>query len=270
MSSLQIIGAGLGRTGTSSLKMALEELGFDPCHHMFEVLMVQSQRDLHHLWKDIAEGNNVDEALMKIFEGYKATVDIGYMFFEKLMSWNPDAKVILSVRDSPEAWETSCRNTILPAKKKAIYLHQKLVKCFLDYVFQPRRPELHEPFISIFKLVCETHGVDVLDSDTDLKKVYSEWEKHVIAKVPAEKLLVFNAKEGWGPLCKFLAVPVPDHAFPKRWTTEQFQNSRKPGVVMPALRVAVLGAAVAGVGALLGLCYERRSDILAMCGNLIR
>ena len=124
MTSISIIGAGLGRTGTTSLKYALEELGYFPCHHMIEIF--DDKDHIAHLWKDVyftrirstncveEKGHQqaLDDLLKEIFKKYSATVDCpGYMFFDKFIQWNPNAKVILTVRDSPKQYRESAQNT---------------------------------------------------------------------------------------------------------------------------------------------------------------
>src|SRR5262245_19137133 len=104
--AVQLIGAGLGRTGTPSLKFALEQIGFGPCYHMPEV-MLNPEASQH--WVRAANGNPDWEA---IFNGFVATVDFpGCTFWRELADYYPDAKVLLSVRD-PEQWFESTQETI--------------------------------------------------------------------------------------------------------------------------------------------------------------
>ena len=108
---LKVIGAGLGRTGTLSLKMALEELGFVKCYHMIEVI---GHPDHISVWDAAARGEKVDWE--KLFEGYQATVDWpGCELFEEYTRLWPDAKVVLTVRD-PERWHHSALRTIYGAR----------------------------------------------------------------------------------------------------------------------------------------------------------
>lgn len=190
MTSLQVIGAGLGRTGTLSLQSALETLGYGPCHHMKVVLMEPS----NPLWSRVEEGDMT--ALREIYQGYKATVDYpGCVFYKQFLQWNPDAKVILSVRDNAAVWEESCRATI----------------------FQPgvEMPNMPAHVASVMKLLKTAHAEDPKLATTDLQQLYNDWNQAVIDSVPADRLLLFNVKEGWGPLCSFLGVAEPDCAFPR-------------------------------------------------------
>ena len=112
--TLDVIGAGFGRTGTMSLKVALEELGFGPCYHMSEVF---AHPEHVELWRAAAQGKEVDWE--QIFGGYRATVDWpACSFYGELMEKYPDAKVILTVRD-PQRWYESAYNTIYTMTRTA-------------------------------------------------------------------------------------------------------------------------------------------------------
>eukprot|EP00966_Prymnesium_polylepis_P260520 6017667-Prymnesium_polylepis.1 len=104
---LKVIGAGCGRTGTASLKAALETLGFDPCYHMFEVV-----KNGHSTrWTEaFSSPSTADWA--GLVEGFEASVDFpASTAYVELMAAFPDAKVVLSVRD-PKSWARSVRDTI--------------------------------------------------------------------------------------------------------------------------------------------------------------
>src|ERR671916_717534 len=105
--TIEVIGAGFGRTGTMSLKVALEELGFGPCYHMIELF---GHPEHVPIWEAASQGKSVDWE--ELFSGYRATTDWpACTFYKKLMDRYPDAKVILTVRD-PDRWYDSTRNTI--------------------------------------------------------------------------------------------------------------------------------------------------------------
>jgi hypothetical protein len=195
--TIKIIGAGFGRTGTKSLQAAILELGFGKCYHMTEVI----KRPAHgQMWHAAWRGQAIDwDAL---FNGYQATVDWpGAAFYKELMVKYPDAKVLLTVRD-PEKWYASAFDTIF--KVRTVIPHS------LGKVIPPMRhmPKMIESIIwqGIFdgRFADKNHAIEV-------------FERHnaaVIAAVPPEKLLVFNVKDGWKPLCRFLEVPIPDRPFP--------------------------------------------------------
>lgn len=195
--SLQVIGAGFGRTGTLSLKLALEQLGFGPCHHMVEVFAHPEQVPL---WTAAAEGRPDWDA---IFTGYRSTVDWPTAtFYRELAEFYPDAKVILTERD-PEAWFASTQATIFR----------------LDFP-----PDSTDPWtIMVGKVVADLFDRRMHDKDK-LISVYQAHNARVREVIPAERLLAYQVSEGWGPLCDFLGVPEPDTPMPKVNTTEEFQT----------------------------------------------
>ena len=203
--ALQIIGAGFGRTGTRSLKDALETLGLAPCHHMMEVFMHPEQADF---WDRAALGQKVDWDEM--FANYQSACDWpSCSFYRELMDHYPKAKVILSLRDS-KSWYKSVSSTIMPAMKKRA----------VDADGKPTGPGLPGIFGPL--LIGEkTFGNDL--SEANMIAVYERHNEEVKRIVPPERLLVFEAKDGWEPLCKFLGVPVPAAPYPSMNSTEEFQ-----------------------------------------------
>ena len=104
---LSVIGAGFGRTGTMSLKLALDQLGFGPCYHMTEVF---KNPKASGYWEAAADGKPIDWE--EVFAGYRSTVDWpGATFYKQLADAYPEAKVILTERDA-EAWFESTQATI--------------------------------------------------------------------------------------------------------------------------------------------------------------
>lgn len=193
--TLQIIGAGMGRTGTASLKIALDTLGAGPCYHMSEVL---AHPEHVGLWTSVAAGKSPFE---RIFEGYMATVDFpACIYWRELLQHYPDAKVILSTRD-PEAWFQSTQETILGPR-------------WWNFAMNGPFGEMCRATILPFL------GGDVNDRDR-LIEVFKAHEAEVKASVPADRLLVFRAKEGWEPLCAFLGLPAPDTPFPHANSEEE-------------------------------------------------
>jgi len=202
--SLDVIGAGFGRTGTLSLKLALEELGFVKCHHMIEVFQNPDQAPV---FQTAARGETVDWSAL--YEGYRATVDWpGCYFWRELAEAFPQAKVILSTRD-PHSWFKSASETI----------------------FQAMNMETDDPAIGgvtamARELVFErTFGGDI--SEAHAVEVFNAHLAEVKRNIPAERLLVFKAKQGWGPLCAFLGVEVPDKPYPRTNSTEEFNSRRE-------------------------------------------
>ncbi len=200
---LKIIGAGFGRTGTLSMKAALEELGFGPCYHMAEVFD-NPEHALH--WHAGARGETVN--WKELFKDYQATVDWpACSFYKELMEVYPDAKVLLTVRD-PEKWYESVKRTIYPLLNRARSpFFRLLLKVFL--------PHIHQTAQMTNRLIWEmTFNGNFVDKQYAIG-IFNQHIEEVQKHVPPEQLLVYNIKEGWEPLCAFLRVEVPkDKPFP--------------------------------------------------------
>jgi hypothetical protein len=207
---VQLIGAGFGRTGTMSLKAALEEIGYGPSFHMID--LVRDPSRLPH-WAAAAAGERVDwtEALA----GWESTVDWpGCTYWEEMAETWPDAPVLLSVRD-PESWYRSCLNSIHEAKELALRGELE------GGAESPPSPEV---LGMINDLIWNGtfHG-RFMEKDYALD-VFRRHNEDVRSKVAGDKLLVFEVREGWGPLCDFLGVEVPDTPFPHLNDTESFRQ----------------------------------------------
>lgn len=229
---MKVIGAGFGRTGTSSLKSALEELGFGPCHHMEEVFGHAPTQI--PLWVDVVDGK--PPAWDAIFAGYESAVDFPtqHWYREILAHW-PDAKVILTVRDA-EGWWTSTRATIYAVSQD---IPQRWVGRYLPVIG------------GVFKITVAAiwkgrFGGRFLDKEYAIS-VYNQYNESVKAALPADKLLVFDVKEGWAPLCRFLGVPVPSTPFPRRNDTAEFRKRVLGSTVASWLLILLPVAVVAGI-----------------------
>lgn len=234
--ALKVIGAGFGRTGTLSLKAALEQLGYAKCHHMLEVFTSQKQS---HLWKAIGEGAKPDWD--EVFDGFQASVDFpSCIFYRELAEKYPDAKVVLSVR-SAESWFKSASETIF-AVGKVTPGWLRLVVPHVGRIFR-----MHELLIR-----DRTFG-GKQDDPTHAKAVFERHNAEVKSAIPADRLLVFEAKQGWAPLCAFLGVPVPETPFPNVNDTAEFKGRIR---VMKALQLApwiLAGLIVAGIATYVAL-----------------
>ena len=196
---LSVIGAGFGRTGTLSMKLALEQLGFGPCHHMMEVF---GKPDHIALWQAAADGRNVDWE--SVFEGYTTAVDWPVCYFwRELASLYPDAKILLTKRD-PDKWYDSCMATI-----------------FRGMIEQRETDDPHGKMARSI-VANNTFGGDLADRANAIR-VFNQHIEDVIDTIPAERLLVFEAVDGWQPLCNFLDVPVPQTDYPRVNSSEEFQ-----------------------------------------------
>ena len=196
--ALDIIGAGFGRTGTMCLKVALEQLGY-PCYHMVECF----PKGLEHwkLWEQVGKGTPDWDA---IFEGFTATVDFpACTSYARLAEYYPEAKVVLGVRD-PEKWFTSVQSTIfgkewiefLPGTDAGAYM-----KATINDYFDGRMHD-HDHLIRRF----------------------NEHTAEVRATIDPARLLVFEASDGWEPLCQFLELPTPEGDFLHINDTEAVQG----------------------------------------------
>ena len=192
--TIQVIGAGFGRTGTLSLKAALEQLGLAPCYHMVEVF---AHPESAGLWIEAAKGRPDWEA---IFAGYQSVVDYpGAQFWRELTAYYPHAKVLHTVRD-PDQWFESTQVTIFSPEGPA------------------RRPSSMTEFFNIFLNSFGGHLHDRAFMTDHFRKHTSE----VVRAIPAERLLVYEVSQGWGPLCEFLGVTAPGEPFPAQNSRAEF------------------------------------------------
>jgi len=227
--SIQIIGAGLGRTGTLSLKAALEELGFTKCYHMVEVF---TRKDDAQIWDSALRGEPVDWD--RLFAGYRATVDLpSCLFYREQLEKYPEAKVILTVRD-PDRWYDSARQTIYFARtafpRWAAVVNPRML------VFQRMLDRLWE---RLFRGRFEDRAF--------AREVFNRHNEQVRRDVPADRMLVYEISQGWGPLCAFLGVPVPEgKPFPHLNDAAEFRARLE----RDALIVRTVGYAALGVAAL--------------------
>ncbi|HEY0486691.1 MAG TPA: sulfotransferase [Mycobacteriales bacterium] len=200
--TLQVIGAGMGRTGTNSLKLALERLLGAPCYHMREVF---THPEHVPVWHAAVRGEPVDwDAL---FEGYAATVDWpAAAFWPELVRAYPDALVLLSVRDTADAWWRSADATIFQGLRRE----------------PPADAGPAEWHAMVRELLAHRFTPD-LDDAAAAMAAYEQGNAAVRAGVPAERLVEWRTGEGWEPLCAALGLPVPDEPFPHTNTTAEFQ-----------------------------------------------
>jgi hypothetical protein len=188
---LKVIGAGFGRTGTLSLKTALEELGFGRCYHMEEVM--KNPRHLKY-WAQIFHGGKADWE--NLFKGYQSATDWPVAaYYQDLMSVYPDAKIILTVRD-PERWHKSIMNTIYQLSRKFARFTRII-------------PVVHRFFNGMEIVIWEGIFDKKLEEKAYAVEVFRKHIEEVKRMVPEDRLLIFEAGQGWEPLCAFLKVPVP-------------------------------------------------------------
>jgi len=202
--TLAVIGAGFGRTGTMSLKLALEHLGLGPCYHMRELLA----RPAHDpLWHAATRGDHVDwDAL---FEGFVSAVDWPVAAFWRELSLHyPQARFVLSVRH-PHEWHESVLGTIFKA---------------LSSTPDPGDREACAHRAMTRELILHRTFDGKLDDPASAMAVYERHNQAVRAGICADRLLVVEIGSGWEPLCAFLDCPVPDAPYPRSNTREEFHD----------------------------------------------
>jgi len=250
---MKVIGAGLPRTGTLSTRAALEEL-LGPCYHGATPLIEKPGH--RQFWVDALDKDNLDtDKVREILAGYEAGVDLPFSgWYTELMELYPDAKVVLTVRD-PKRWY-----------KSAMFIYKVLGTL-----------NFHQPYAWFMTLVGlgsmsrfvqqETGGIEtgrgsfpnglngrqnraLNKGEAAAIEFFKTHTEEVKSKVPSLKLLEFNVREGWEPLCKFLDVPVPDKPFPN------INDANEIRFIFNCTRL-IVWVTVLGVPALLvyGLCF---------------
>lgn len=224
---MRVIGAGFGRTGTLSLKSALELLGFGPCHHMMEV--VENPAQIHR-WLARAEGR--EAGWDTLLGGYDSCVDWpAAAYWRELAEGYPQAKVVLSVRD-PERWLASMEATILMQQRRGSGLPGRVVTGLSRLLGTD-----FSAFIRMTKLTVNDRVFGGRVDDRDhLLKTFRAHTEEVVATIPPERLLVFQAAQGWEPLCSFLGVPVPDEPFPHVNDTAMFARQGRSKILPMLVR----------------------------------
>ncbi|MEM7259584.1 MAG: sulfotransferase family protein [Pseudomonadota bacterium] len=192
--TLQVIGTGFGRTGTDSMRKALNRLGAGPTHHMLEL---HHDNPVRSLWLDLINGGNPEWE--DLFNGYHACVDWPSAFYWPiLINRYPDAKVLLTLR-SADSWWTSFRATILRYILSNADPQGFAQLLIADQVFSGRPDD-------------RAHAIAVYKRNVD----------NVVATVPSDRLLIHRLGDGWAPLCQWLERPMPDGPYPSGNTTKEF------------------------------------------------
>jgi hypothetical protein len=202
--SLRVVGAGLPRTGTKSLQEALQQILGGRCYHMVEVF-----EHLEHVpvWHEALRGRPPD--WNGFLADYVAAVDWpASAFWRELVEANPDALVVLSVRDDPATWWGSVDRTIFTVTRREEY------------------PD-HEEWLAFVHELLEARIAPVWDDEANAIAMYERHNDEVRAAIPPERLLEWNAREGWGPLCEALGIAIPEESFPHVNSTEDWNERRR-------------------------------------------
>eukprot|EP00042_Codosiga_hollandica_P021984 m.78952 g.78952 ORF g.78952 m.78952 type:complete len:238 (+) comp50609_c0_seq1:90-803(+) len=229
---LKVIGAGQGRTGSLSLKTALEILGFGPSYHMKEM----AQKNHAAAWLSVLYGPQPYDraAIDRILEPYGSGSDHPVsLLFRELREMYPDAKVILTIRDA-DSWYTSCMNSI---HSMTYDWGIKIVSMVIPPIAQFNRIAKHYFEVAPF--------TDFTNKELTIAQFHAA-NQQVVDSVPRDQLLIYDAKQGWAPLCEFLGVPIPEVPFPHENSTAVFQKNKQ---VVRVMAVTILvGVAAVGVG----------------------
>ena len=229
--TLKVIGVGFGRTGTLSLKVALEHLGFGPCHHMKEVMLNNAQAEW---FSQASRGIEVD--WQKIFKKYSSAVDWpAAAYYQELADTFPEAKIVLGIRD-PDTWYKSVSNTIF----KVIPNFPKWVR----FIF----PRSDKVFNMIEKTIWQGEFSGQFEDKRFAIQVYNDRIETIKKAFPPERLLIHSSKDGWKPLCEFLDVAIPVTPYP--WLNDSAKIKRAI-IVMKILQWLPLAILVLSIIALL-------------------
>jgi len=221
-----LIGAGLPRTGTHSTFTALEQILPGKCHHMLRAFT--GTRDAN-FWPKVGRGEGLDEDWKEFIqaEGLSAAVDFPMsLYWKDLLRMYPNAKVLLTVRD-PVKWYQSVKNTI---RNICRFLMESTAGAPLRMIGRlqgkPVGAALYTCNAATYLGAKYPKGLfGAVDAGEETAvRFFNDWKEQVIQEVPADRLLVFEVKQGWEPLCKFLGLPQPEGPFPNTNDTKEQQG----------------------------------------------
>jgi len=231
---LKVIGAGLPRTGTLSLKKALTQLCSAKCYHMAEVLG-GDQEDLD-VWFKAVDGQMGEKQWREYFtrKNFVSTVDFpAALFYKELMAAFPEAKVILSTRNS-KSWYTSCYNTVYKLTTLICSWPTRILIDALDEKKNTRK--FHETLKFKVPKGCSMSMGEAIESGPEAaEQFFLQWEQEVIRSVPPDRLLVHYSMDGWEPLCSFLGLPVPNNPYPRVNDTASIQRGTRNLKILSAV-----------------------------------
>jgi hypothetical protein len=238
---LKVIGAGFGRTGTSSLKRALEIVGYGPVSHGVDIIF----RPNHVLaWQGYYRTGTANWD--RIYKRFRSAIDFPVpCAWQDLAAHYPDAKIILTVRD-PEKWYRSTADTIYPGPREVLpewtLVWFPLCRAYTEFVEGLVWDGLFDG-----RFTDKDHAI----------KVFEQHIEDVKATADPDRLLVYDVAEGWGPLCEFLGVPVPNEPFPHVNDTAEMQRWNR--IVGTGYRaIPPVTAALTALGAYAWVRHRRR------------
>lgn len=202
---MKVVGAGVGRTGTNSLKLALERLLGAPCYHMREVFVHPE-----HIpgWRAAANGQGPE--WKDFLRGYAAAVDWpASAFWRELSAAFPEALVLLSVRDA-DAWWESANETIFGIIRGPSPFGAKFAE-----------------WPQMVREMMETRFTTALDDREACIAAFERHNQEVRESVPASRLLEWTPGDGWEPICQALGLPEPSEEFPRTNTREEWRSHGK-------------------------------------------
>ncbi len=200
--ALAVFGAGFGRTGTTSIKLALEQLGFGPCHHMSDVFRSESELPV---WRHAANGRKID--WHTVFAGWRSAMDWpSTHYWRELAAAFPESKVLLTLRPE-DRWVESFSRTIRRLIERRAHV---------------ARPYWREVLDMAQTMIAEQTFDDAMHDRQVLRQKYRQRAEHVRNEIPSNRLLVYDVADGWEPLCRFLGVEQPDTEFPRTNNVQEF------------------------------------------------
>jgi len=217
--TLKVIGVGGPRTGTASLRDALDILGFGRCYHMAWLFNHHEQIKYWHELFDTGTTN-----FDTLFDGFSSSVDFpGYLNYKAFLARYPNAKFILTERD-PEEWYDSAINTVHAVTPQTMGQKLAILK---KMIVSSRFRKIAQSFRLVEKYLWNGQYNGNFKDKSATIKIYSEFNEEVKRNIPADQLLLYSIKDGWEPLCHFLEVPVPEKEFPFKNKRVNFQEQFK-------------------------------------------
>ena len=199
----RVIGAGLPRTGTSSLKAGLEQLLDGPCYHMFELGQRREADGVR--WVQALRGDRAE--LEAVLDGWAGAVDWpASILWREMAEQFPDATVVLSHRGSADAWWTSADVTVWEAMRRTEAGDDDVLRSFNRLM--RRAASLPQ---------------EGWDDPAIAKAWYEQHYRDVVDVIPAERLVIWEPTDGWEPLCTALNLPVPEVPFGHHNSTADFR-----------------------------------------------